>query len=260
VRSFEWISLIYFGSLGLLSLVRPLPAPRRLAIAPIGALIAVAIVVLARVEADDVRDLLPMPLILVGYYLSGLFAVRPSLRFERWLASWDHRVLRHPATRFARWPRAVLATLELIYMGCFLLVPAGALALSLRAARPAIIERYWAMVVAAEFASFVALAFICARPPWALEQRAALPDRAVHRAATRFVEVLTIGANTFPSGHAAGSFAVALGVFGASPALGSVLLALAFAICVAAVIGRYHYTVDVVAGIVLALVLFAILR
>src|SRR5262245_10388129 len=141
MRPFEWISLVYFVSLGVLSLLRALPPPRRLAIVPTSAVISLAILLFARVEANEVRDLLPMPLILVGYYLSGLFAVRPSLEFERWLLSWDHRVLGQPAPRFARWPRAVLAPLELMYMGCFLLVPAGALALILAAARPVIIDR-----------------------------------------------------------------------------------------------------------------------
>ena len=67
---------------------------------------------------------------------------------------------------------------------------------------------------------------------------------------------MTIRANTFPSGHAAGSLAVALGVIGPFPAAGIVLLALAVAICAAAVVGRYHYAIDVIAGIVLALVIF----
>jgi membrane-associated phospholipid phosphatase len=260
MRPFEWISLTYFVALGVLSFVRPLPISRRLAIAATSACTSIAILLLARGEAGWVSRMLPLPLILIGYYVSGLFAVHPSVQFERWLLSWDQHLLTNPATRFAHWPRLVLAPLELVYMGCFLLVPAGALTLTLVSAAPGFVDRYWAMVVAAEFASFISLPFVYARPPWALEQRAALPDRAVHRAATRFVEVLTIGANTFPSGHAAGSVAVALGVIGVAPAIGSALLALASAICAAAVIGRYHYTVDVVAGVVLALVLFAIIR
>jgi hypothetical protein len=53
--------------------------------------------------------------------------------------------------------------------------------------------------------------------------------------------------------------AVALGVSGVLPAGGTALLMLALAISAAAVVGRYHYTVDVVAGVVLALALFAAL-
>ena len=59
--------------------------------------------------------------------------------------------------------------------------------------------------------------------------------------------------NTFPSGHAAGSLAVAFAVIGTLPWTGALLLVLAAAICVACVVGRYHYVVDVVAGAAVAL-------
>jgi membrane-associated phospholipid phosphatase len=65
------------------------------------------------------------------------------------------------------------------------------------------------------------------------------------------VEHLTIRANTFPSGHVAGSLAVALAVMRAMPGLGLLLLFLAGSIAAACVIGRYHYIVDVVAGVLL---------
>jgi membrane-associated phospholipid phosphatase len=62
----------------------------------------------------------------------------------------------------------------------------------------------------------------------------------------------TIGANTFPSGHAAASLAVALAVVGVVPGAGLLLLGLALSICIACVVGRYHYVMDVLAGAVLA--------
>jgi len=256
VRAFEWVSVAYFGTLSVVALVRPLPAARRAAIAGVGVVLCAAIPGLARVAGDGLRSTAPLAVILAGYYLSGAFALDPSPGFERWLLSWDRRVLGDPTVRFVHWPRAVLAPLEVMYVGCFLLVPAGLVVLRSAAAAPALIDRYWTIVIAAEFGSFLSLAFVYARPPWALAQRAALPDRAVHRAAAAFVERLTIRANTFPSGHAAGSLAVALGVIGPLPAAGIVLLALAVAICAAAVVGRYHYAIDVIAGIVLALVIF----
>jgi membrane-associated phospholipid phosphatase len=55
-----------------------------------------------------------------------------------------------------------------------------------------------------------------------------------------FVRRATIGANTFPSGHTAGSLAVALAVIGTLPWIGGVLLALALTIALACVVGRYH--------------------
>lgn len=201
------------------------------------------------------RDLAPLAWILIGYYLSGLFFIHPSERFEAWLVAWDRRWLGDPTTRFARWPPAWLALLDIIYMGCFLLVPAGAFAL-LAAGHD--LDRYWIMVMSAEFGAFLPLTLLQARPPWAIERAPALPDRAVHRTASRFVRELTIRANTFPSGHAAGSLAVALAVIGVLPLAGAVLLALALGVCLACVVGRYHYTVDVAAGVALAIAIWIV--
>jgi membrane-associated phospholipid phosphatase len=64
--------------------------------------------------------------------------------------------------------------------------------------------------------------------------------------------------NTFPSGHAAGSLAVALAVIGTLPSAGAVLIVLAAAICVACVVGRYHYVIDVVAGAAVALAVWLV--
>jgi membrane-associated phospholipid phosphatase len=69
------------------------------------------------------------------------------------------------------------------------------------------------------------------------------------------VQNLTIRVNA-PSGHAAGSLAVGLAVVGALPMPGVLLLVLAAGICIACVVGRYHYVVDVVAGAVVALVIW----
>jgi membrane-associated phospholipid phosphatase len=256
VRAFEWVSVAYFGTLSVVALVRPLPAARRAAIGVVGAVMCAAILWLASVAGEGLRGTAPLVVILVGYYLSGAFALDPSVGFERWLLAWDRRLFGDPTVRFVHWPRALLAPLEIVYVACFMLVPAGLVLLRTAAAAPTLIDRYWTLVIGAEFGSFISLAFVYARPPWALAQRAALPDRAVHRAAATFVERLTIRANTFPSGHAAGSLAVALGVIGPLPAAGLVLLALAVAICAAAVVGRYHYAIDVFAGIVLAVAIF----
>ena len=168
---------------------------------------------------------------------------------------WDRRLLGDPATRFAGWPRALVAFLELVYMGCFLLIPAG-LAILVLTDHAALVDRYWTMVMGAEFAAFAPLAFIQTRPPWAIERKPELADPAIHRLASQMVQHLTIRVNTFPSGHAAGSLAVALAIIGALPWTGALLLALAAAICVACVVGRYHYVVDVVAGAAVALALW----
>ena len=257
VRSWEWISLAYFAALAAMAWLRPLPAGRRLQITTIGLPMCGAILWLSRQPAGLVHDWAPGAIILAGYYLSGRFFVRPSAAFERWLMAWDHRLLGNPATRFARWPRPLLAYLEIVYMGCFLLVPAGFAALAMTG-RGALADRYWTMVVAAELGSFLSLSAVQARPPWALEQRASLPDRAVHRLASQLVRDFTINANTFPSGHVAGSLAVALALVSSMPWAGGAALVLALSISVACIVGRYHYVVDGVTGAALAVAIWVL--
>jgi|SRR6267378_593929 len=246
-----WIAYWYFSALTVLPWTRPLPVRRRLQITAIG-LTVCAVIVSMRWNGH----VAPLVLILIGYYLSGLFFTRPTERFESWLVAWDRRLLGDPTTRFARWPRPWLAFLDIVYMGCFLLVPAGVVALVV-GGHP-LIDRYWTMVMGAEFGAFLPLTVVQARPPWAIERQPVLRDRATHRAAARFVREVTIGANTFPSGHAAGSLAVAFGVLGVLPIVGLVFLALALCICLACVVGRYHYVMDVVAGVGLALAIWIV--
>lgn len=256
MRSSEWLSFGYFAVMTAAAWARPLPMRRRVQISVVGIPACVLVFVLARVGSNFVRDWAPPLAILAGYYLSGRFFVHPSVPFESWLMAGDRRWLGDPATRFARWPRPILVYLEVVYMGCFLLVPAGFLLLAMTG-RAFLADRYWTMVLAAEYAAFAPLAIVPTRPPWALEKKPDLTGRTVHRAAEKMVHHLTIRANTFPSGHVAGSLAVAFAVIGAMPWAGAMLLGLALSISVACVVGRYHYVVDVVAGAALAVAIWA---
>jgi membrane-associated phospholipid phosphatase len=255
VRSFEGLAWAYFLYLIVACWWPRLPAARRAWLIAASATSAGAVWAIAHAGPVPLRDWAPLAYILAGYFLSGCLFAAPSAPMEAWLMGWDRRLLGDPVTRFVRWPRALVASLELIYMGCFLLIPAG-LAILVWGDRAALADRYWTLVMGAEFASFAPLAFIQTRPPWALERKPELADPAIHRLASQMVQHLTIRVNTFPSGHAAGSLAVALAVAGALPWTGALLLVLAAAICVACVVGRYHYIVDVAAGTAVALALW----
>jgi membrane-associated phospholipid phosphatase len=255
VRSFEWIAAAYFGYLVIACWWPRLSAARRASVTAGSAASIVVVVAVARSGMPWLRDVAPMAYILAGYFLSGYLFAAPSGAIESWLIGWDRRLLGDPAGRFVRWPRPLLAGLELIYMGCFLLIPAGLVILT-ATGHASLVDRYWTMVISAEFAAFAPLAFIQTRPPWALERKPVMTDPAIHQLASRMVQHLTIRVNTFPSGHAAGSLAVALAVIGALPGPGALLLVLAVAICVACIVGRYHYVVDVVAGAGVALAIW----
>jgi membrane-associated phospholipid phosphatase len=254
MRVSEWIAAAYFLFLALASW------RRRVTAAAAALLMAVVSVFLSRRAPTLVRDGMPLLYILAGYYLCAALFVAPSESIEAWLTAWDRRLLGDPSTRFLGWSRLVLAYLEVVYVGCFLLVPAGFVLLA-ATGRSALADRYWTIVTTAEFASFAPLAFVQTRPPWAIERNErARTDHAIRRAAVQFVERFTIRVNTFPSGHAAGSIGVALAVSSAMPTAGLVLLALAITICIASVVGRYHYAIDVITGAAVAVGVWMLTR
>jgi len=253
----ERIAFVYFVYLFVVGWLRPLGAARRALLALVAVVAVAAIVVSAALAPLLVREWMPLASILGGYYASVLLFVAPSIATESWLMAWDRRLLGDPATRFAAWPRPVLGALEIVYMGCFLLIGAGFAILAAGGHR-ALADRYWSIVVGAELGSFAPLALVQTRPPWAVERKAILADRSIHDLATAMVQRFTIRVNTFPSGHVAGSLGVALAVVGAMPWAGAILLVLAIAIAVACVVGRYHYVVDVVAGALLAVALWVL--
>ncbi len=254
----ERIAVAYFSYLAVVCWLRPVPARRRLRLAAIAVVEIIATAWIARGGASLIRQWAPAVTILIGYYASGLLFVAPSPRIEAWLMAWDRRLLGDPATRFRSWPRLLLAALELAYMGCFIVIAGGFLVLVLTG-HAAMADRYWTLVMAAEFGSFAPLAFIQTRPPWAIERKPVLADRAVHDLATQMVQTFTIRANTFPSGHVAGSLAVAVAVSEVFAPAGAVLLAVALIIAVATIVGRYHYVVDALAAVVLVMLLWIIL-
>jgi membrane-associated phospholipid phosphatase len=247
----EWIAILFFAHLAVAALVRRRMPPGRRAAAGVGAVLAAAgVFAIARTASMSVRDWTPMASILAGYYLSGRTFFAPNPRIESWLASVDRRILGDPPF-FSTWPAAFVRALDAAYIGCFLLVPAG-LGLLFAAGHRDQSEPYWTLVVGAEHAAFAALPYLQTRPPWVLERIAELREGERRRASVVFMQRATTGANTLPSGHAAGSLAVALAVIGMLPAAGFVLLVLALAISLGAIVTRGHFAVDIVTGIALA--------
>ena len=257
MRSSEWLALLYFLYLATVCWLRPVPLVRRAVITGLSALLIAVIRMVAHDAPPFARDWAPFLYVSVAYYLTGHLFVAPSLRLEAWLLKWDHIWLGDPATRFARWPAWLVVYLDVIYTLCFLLLPGGfaALALTGHASQA---NRYWTMVLAADLGAFAPLSVFQTRPPWAIEKPAVLAARGLHRFASHVVRNATTGVNTFPSGHVAVTIAVACGVFSSLPLLGLLLFLSAASIAVACVVGRYHYTIDVLTGAALGLAVCAV--
>lgn len=253
----EWIACGYFIVLVVACWVRPVKTTRRAIITVASFVAVVTIVYLSSIDLPSIHMWAPLAYIGVGYYLCGLLWVAPSGAMETWLKDWDRRLLgADPSRSFAKWPTPVLSAFSVIYASTFLVVPAG-LAVLLLGGHSALADRFWTLVLGAEFGSFAALAIVQTRPPWTFAPMQA--DRAsVHGFVARLVERYLIGANTFPSGHVASTVAVAVAVMGAMPWTGVAFLSLAACIAIATVVGRYHYVMDAAAGALLAIAVWVI--
>ena len=103
-----------------------------------------------------------------------------------------------------------------------------------------------------DYVCFAVLPFIQTRPPRALETsqpwRARL--RGMNLGSSKHA---SIRMNTVPSGHAAEALAAALLVVRRPPAVVAAMFIAAAAVSAGAVLGRYHYSIDIIAGWVTAL-------
>jgi membrane-associated phospholipid phosphatase len=201
------------------------------------------------------RDWAPAIYILISYYASGALFVGPSAPFEAWLARADSR-LPHLAN-LRRIPPTPEAIFEVLYGATFLVIPAGFAVLVASGLR-AQADRYWTMVSLSEYVAFGFLPWLPSRPPWLVERLNPEESRGMRKAGLRWARRTSHCANTFPSGHTAGSLTVALAVIPFAPLAGVALLAVAIGIAIGCIAGRYHYAVDVLAGVALALCVLAL--
>ena len=266
MRVSEWVAVVYFGYLFVIALIRPLWPRRRQAMgASLAAMVIVWVQSLWPVTSLTLaaRDWLPALYLVFGYWLSGWYFVAPMKGIEARFMAVDWRVLGRDtgSALVESLPRAALELLELVYVTCFLFVPGGLVILALTGHRAAA-DRFWTLVLLGEFGSFAMLPWIQTRPPRVIEPPGAIDRRPLlmRRMNRLQVNSVSIGVNTFPSGHVAGALATAIAVSEVLPAFAPWLLAVVAAIAIAAVLGRYHYFVDAVAGTSLTLLAWALVR
>ena len=259
----EWIVVAYAGYFAIVAWSRGhSPALKS---GTIAALISASVLALLPAPTAAwqivVRTWLPVVLLVAGYRLSGLFFVAPMKSVEQWLLAFDTRVFEAVGWK-PRWTRAPVfrGALELAYLLVYAMVPLGVVALYLAGASNQV-SRYWAVVLTACFASYAMLPWLQTRPPRVVEgllPASAAWDVPADRAPLRRLNLAILRTssnqvNTLPSGHVAAALAVALMVLASAPAAGVAFLAIAAAIALSTVVGRYHYAVDSLAGAAVAL-------
>ena len=243
---------IYVGAFGLL--VGDLPRSARM-LAAGSALLGLALSAAAATPVFWLRSLvLPAVVLLVAYRASGFLWRGPMFEVEARLGAADRALGISALAR--RTPRWTAELLELSYAGVYPLIPV-ALGLHLAYSKAADADLFWTVVLVTDYVCFAALPFIQTRPPRAFET--AHPWRACFRPLNlRLLNHASTRMNTVPSGHAAEALAAALLVIGAPPAIVAAMFFAAAAVSAGAVLGRYHYSVDVVAGWLTAVVVFVV--
>jgi membrane-associated phospholipid phosphatase len=192
--------------------------------------------------------LLPPALLLLGYWTSGLLFAAPMPRVERVLFGIDRALgVRAIAGRV---PRSIAEFLEFAYAGIYLLIPI-ALVIQLALTDTAAPGIFWTVILGTDYICFGVLPWVQTRPPRALE--AGDPwTSGFRRFNLRLLGSASITVNTFPSGHAAEALAAALLVLDAPTPWIAWMFFNAASVSAGAVLGRYHYALDAIAGWIVA--------
>jgi len=207
-------------------------------------------------------DWLPGVYLLAGYWLPAQLPRRPAPGLQARLEATDRRLFEAGLGRLLdRSPRLLLEYLEAAYLCCYGIVPAG-LAWLYCGGHQEQADAFWTAVLLAALPCYALVAWFETRPPRSLEPVPVVRPRrlAIRRLNLAVLDRASIGLNTFPSGHAAASFAAALAVGAVMPAAGAALGVLALSIALGSVAGRYHYALDSAYGALAAVAAFAVSR
>lgn len=245
----QWIaaSVAFFLYVAILALALPRLTRRARVLAAAGAGAGLLICAVARLQpADGVLGgwILPPALLLLGYWTSGLLFIAPMPKAEGALEAADAALnVDRCATAVPRW---LAELLEVAYAGIYLLIPL-ALIIHLSTSAEPDGSRFWTVILVTDYVCFAVLPWVQTRPPRA--SRPADPWVARMRSFNlKLIGKASIQVNTFPSGHAAEGLAATLLVLDAPWPLAESVAVAAVLVSAGAVLGRYHYAADAIAG------------
>jgi hypothetical protein len=261
----EWLSLFFFSFFVLLAWLRPLDWRHRLNATVLGVFPLALIVLLPQAgpQATTFRQLLPLLLIPMAYWLTAQFTAPINEGLQRTLAAIDDRIFSAlEGFSLPNWLKRVThAYFEFAYLLVYPMVPSGLAVLYFAGVLEQAGE-FWTVVLPPAYLCYATLPFLRTLPPRRLEQVRApeAPQTGIRRFNLIVVRLVTHQVNTFPSGHAAAAVAVALELISVVPPAGVVYLVIAVSIMVGAFIGRYHYAADVALGGALSCISFFVVE
>jgi membrane-associated phospholipid phosphatase len=264
MRTSEWIQIGFAIAFAAAAWMSRLPVRRRwivtlLAAVVVGAISLTRLLVhfLSPLSLSVIRDWLTAALMLVPYWQTGQFFTGSNEKIQARLAAFDRRWLPGVAATSGTPHTALGLSLEVAYLFCYPLVPLGLAALYAVGLRQ-YTNVFWFVVLVSTYLCYAITPFFPALPPQRIagEQMSSNGPNA-GRIFNRWIQRHgSIHAISFPSAHVASSLAVALVLLWLAPLTGSVFLVISICIAIAAVVGRYHYALDVLFGALTALIVF----
>jgi len=274
IRRSEWVLCLFFAYAAVLALFAPVAPSTRVRVVALNALILAgyATLVLAENAARNgrvlnmARDWLPLALTLFAYHEMGWFAL-PLVAHpleSRWVV-WDRAILRGFARQAIESLGPVLpAILDAAY---FLVYALGPLAVAMlyiyrRRARA---DRFLFLFTTGVLLCYAQFPFWPSEPPRTVFPGEDLPSylTVFRRWNLSLLETGGIHTSVFPSAHVAAGFCAAAGMWSCLSEhkwVGRLFAAAAVVIAIATVYGRYHYLVDVFAGLLMTGVALVLTR
>lgn len=270
LRPGEWVQIIYFAYVAVISLWFPLASGVRWVPFVVAVGVAACWWLLARQKGPGwalARDWVALAFTLTAYREMDLFTrPMPDHALERAWVVWDRQVLTAWGGRAAiEWLGPLLPTLlELCYLLVYAVMPFS-LAVLYSHGRTDRIPRFLVIWILGTLGSYALFPYFPSDTPRRVFADMDMPQ--VMTAVRRF-NLLILGgygihSSVFPSAHVSSAFSAALGMKAALPerpylALG--MLIYAALVAVATVYGRYHYVVDAFAGLSMSLLTYAAWR
>lgn len=212
---------------------------------------------------DHVRDWYPAPLILLAFREMGWIALpHSSTAFEDYWVGLDRTLLDGGFRAAIESLGPVLPNLlELSYLMVYAVPVVGLVILYKERARGRI-DDYMSILLFGTLTAYAMYPWFPSEPPRTVFPYSDLPMMSMLRAFNlHIVGGYGIHTSVFPSGHSAAAFSSAFGlmrVLPERPWWGRGMLILAVLIAFATVYGRYHFAIDTVAGLALALIGWAL--
>jgi hypothetical protein len=158
------VSLVYFSYLaGVAAFRRSVPFGRRLRVFVIALLVIAALLLIGE------WHVVPLLYLIIGYWLPALLVTNADDRLGRRLLAFDHQLFGVDGLpRFASGaPRALIGYLELSYLLCYAVVPAGWIWL-VASGHGEHAGRFWTTVLLASFGCYGVLPWLATRAPRAV--------------------------------------------------------------------------------------------